>query len=437
MTKAGLRRHINHDTVSRTKLAFPEHQSVSGLCSICAREGFCEIGLKAKTGRTIFPQPYGTAQFGAEKITPHLQDIQILPELFGDEIFFREVKTDMELGGFKVSIPVTVAAMGSTKVANDVTEPLLIGAAKAGIVRVLGENILSTYGEEKFKRDIMLYKENQGKEGGLLVQVNAIEKKMGIIDLALENGADGIEIKIGQAAKQGLGGEIKFTGKETAEKYKKMGFYVIEEGEGRYERHAPPGSLHFDQLRKEIIELSDKDTIVWIKTGMGRGIIKLLNLLDELKRENDAKIGAVTIDGIPGGTGMSPWLIMNETSIPSMSIFSSVEEPYSFDIILAGGFSTGVDVAKALMLGANGVSMGRPFVIAANYRNYPGLTEEQKKKPEWTGVVNFVKAIKEEMQMVCATQRVDHVKYLIGRRQNLYPLSYEAAKMFGLSFELE
>ncbi len=437
MSKAGLRRHINHDTVTRTKLAFPEHQSVSGLCSICAREGFCEIGLKARTGRTLFPQPYGTAQFGAEKITPHLQDIQILPELFGDEIYFRNVKTDMELGGFKVSIPLTVAAMGSTKVANDVTEPLMIGAAKAGIVRVMGENILSTYGEEKFKKDIMLYKENQGKEGGLLVQVNAVEKKMGIVDLALETGADGIELKIGQAAKQGLGGEIKFTGKDVAEKYKKMGFYIIEEGDGRYERHAPPGSLHADELRKEIIELSDRDIPIWIKTGMGRGIIKLLNLLDEINKENGTNVKAVTIDGIPGGTGMSPWLIMNETSIPSLSIFSKIEEGFSFDIIIAGGFSTGIDIAKALMFGANGVAMGRPFVIAANYKNYPGLSEEEKKKPEWTGVVNFVKALKEEMQMVCATQRVDHVKYLIGRRNNLYPLSWEAAKMFGLDFEIE
>lgn len=433
--KKGLRRHVNFDVVSRTKLAFPEHQAVSGLCSICTKEGFCEIGLKAKTGRTIFPEPFGSAQFGAEKETPHLQDIQILPELFGDGVFFKEVDTKVKLGGFKSSIPLVVAAMGSTKVADVNSKTLSIAAAKAGVVRVLGENILATYGEERLKEDISTYKENQKKLGGILVQANAVEKNLGMVEKSLEYGADGIEIKLGQAAKQGLGGEIKFMGKENAEKYKKMGFYVVEEGEEKYERHAPPGSLHEDTLREELIELSDKDIKIWIKIGIGRGIVKLLEFLDEIKKENSINLEAVTIDGLPGGTGMSPWLIMNETSIPSLTIFSSLEEKLSFDIILAGGFSTGMDIAKALMLGANGIAMGRAFLIAANYENYPGISDEEKQKP-WKGVVNFVKALKEELQMVCATQRVKHVSELIGRKQNLYPLSMEAAKMFGLSFKL-
>lgn len=435
--KKPLRRHTNFDIVSKTKLAFPEHQAVSGLCSICTKEGFCEIGLKAKTGRTIFPEPFGSAQFGAEKKTPHLEDIQILPELFGDAVFFKEVDTEVVLGGFKNSIPLVVAAMGSTKVADVNTKTLSIGAAKAGIVRVLGENILATYGEKRLEEDILTYKENQEKLGGILVQVNAVERNVGIVEKALEYGADGVELKLGQAAKQGLGGEIKFMGKEIAEKYRKIGFYVIEERDGKYERHAPAGSLHAETLREELIKLSDMDIKIWIKIGMGKGIIKLLEFLDEIKEENSLNLEAITIDGLPGGTGMSPWLIMNETSIPSPAIFSSLKEELSFDIILAGGFSTGIDIAKALMLGANGVAMGRPFLIAANYENYPGLSEEEKQRKPWEGVVNFVKALKEELQMVCATQRVKHVSALIGRKQNLYPLSTEAAKMFGLSFEIE
>ncbi len=434
--KKPLRRHTNFDIVSRTKLAFPEHQAVSGLCSICTKEGFCEIGLKAKTGRTIFPEPFGSAQFGAEKKTPHLEDIQILPELFGESVFFKEVDTKVKFGGFKSSLPLVVAAMGSTKVADSNTKVLSKGAAKAGIVRVLGENLLATYGEERLRKDIIVYKENQKKYGGILVQINEVEKKAGIIEKAFEYGADGIELKLGQAAKQGLGGEIKFSGKENAEKYRRMGFYIIEERDERYERHAPAGSLREEVLRKELIKLSEYEKPIWIKIGMGKGIIRFLEFLDEIKKESSIKVEAVTIDGLPGGTGMSPWLIMNETSIPSLAVFSSLEESLSFDLILAGGFSTGIDIAKALMLGANAVAMGRPFLIAANYENYPGISEEEKYK-DWKGVVNFVSALKEELQMVCATQRVKHIKELIGRKENLYPLSIEAAKMFGLSFEIE
>ena len=435
--KKPLRRHVNFDIVSRTKLAFPEHQAVSGLCSLCTKEGFCEIGLKAKTGRTIFPEPFGSAQFGAEKKIPHLEDIQILPELFGEGVFFKEVKTHCKIGGFKATLPLVVAAMGSTKVADVNTKTLSIGAAKSGIPRVLGENILATYGKERLKEDIENYKNAQEKYGGILVQVNRVEKDMGIVEKAMEYGADGIEIKLGQGAKQGLGGEVKFTEKEKVEKYKEMGFYILEEREGRYERHAPPGSLIHEKLKDDLIKLSEYEKPIWIKIGMGRGIIKLIEFLEEIKNENSIRIEAITIDGLPGGTGMSPWLIMNETSIASLSVFSSLRKKISFDIILAGGFSTGIDIAKALMLGANAVAMGRPFLIAANFRKFAELSEEKKNASEWSGVVNFTSALKEELQMVCATQRVKDVNQLIGRKQNLYPLSIEAAKMFGLSFEIE
>jgi len=47
--------------------------------------------------------------------------------------------------------------------------------------------------------------------------------------------------------------------------------------------------------------------------------------------------------------------------------------------------------------------------------------------------VNYVKSLKEDLQMVCATQRVRSVKDLKGRRERLYPLTKEAAEVFGLS----
>jgi len=426
-----LRRHLNADVVSRTRLTFKEHQSQSGLCSICVMDGVCEVGLKAKTGRPVFPQPFGTAQFGAEKRLPNLEDIQILPELFGEGVEFTEVETEVEIGGFKCRAPVTVAAMGSTRVAANLAEELSIGAARAGIPIVVGENVFSTYGKEGLEKRIRAFLDHYDGYGGILVQGNANEMRAGILEIAESLGAMGIEIKLGQGAKQGLGGEIKFSDPKEAEKYRKMGYTVRETGDGNFERHSDPGTLTPESLEKVLLSAGETGLPIWVKTGMGTGIRKLIDLLEEAKRNYGLKISCLTVDGFGGGTGMSPWVVMNETSVPSAALFSSELKP-GFDVLLAGGYADGADVAKALMLGASGVALGRPMLIAANAKNYP----DGKELGPGEGIANFVSAVSEELKMICASQRVRKVSDLKSRRENLYPLTEEAARLFGLRPEI-
>jgi glutamate synthase domain-containing protein 2 len=90
---------------------------------------------------------------------------------------------------------------------------------------------------------------------------------------------------------------------------------------------------------------------------------------------SDAKIDLLTIDGAPGGTGMSPWPMMAEWGIPSFYLHSLT---YQFcekmkkkkirvpDIAVAGGFSTEDGVFKAIAMGApyvKAVCMGRALMI--------------------------------------------------------------------------
>jgi isopentenyl diphosphate isomerase/L-lactate dehydrogenase-like FMN-dependent dehydrogenase len=89
------------------------------------------------------------------------------------------------------------------------------------------------------------------------------------------------------------------------------------------------------------------------------------------------------------------------------------------DIIVAGGICEGTDAAKAIMLGADGVAMGRAFLIAA-----------QVNKEE--GVVNFASALKEELQMVCAVLRKKKLTEIKGLRENLFAISQDAKEIFGL-----
>jgi len=415
----GLRRHENADIATRTRLALPEHASVSGICSVCAHEGLCEIGRKAREGKAHLPEPYGTAQFGAEKRLTSLADLQVVPELFGQGQIFPKIRTEATIGGFRCSLPLAVAALGSSKVANDVCEAISSGTAAAGIPRVIGENILATYGKPGYKKVVDPYLQNYKKLGALVAQGNATEIGHGVFELAAELGCHAIEVKLGQGAKQNLGGEIRFESDADAEKYKKLGYFVVKDKQG-YVRHAHPGDILEDGLRQLLIKKAELGLPIWVKIGIGRGILKLIALLDKVKKEQGVPLTCLTVDGFGGGTGLSPWLIMNETCVPAGSLFATLDKKPSFDILLAGGISTGADIAKVMMLGAAGASAARPFIIAA--------TVDPKE-----GIPNYVEALKEEVQMFCASQRVDSAEKLRGRRQNLYALDQAAAATFGVS----
>jgi glutamate synthase domain-containing protein 2 len=83
----------------------------------------------------------------------------------------------------------------------------------------------------------------------------------------------------------------------------------------------------------------------------------------------------VTIDGAPGGTGMSPWRMMVEWGVPTFylqcmayELAQKLAEKGKFvpDLAMAGGFSTEDHIFKVLAMGApyfKAVCMGRALMI--------------------------------------------------------------------------
>jgi glutamate synthase domain-containing protein 2 len=110
---------------------------------------------------------------------------------------------------------------------------------------------------------------------------------------------------------------------------------------------------------------------VTLKTGA----YPMRELAMAIRWSSDAKISLLTIDGAPGGTGMSPWRMMSEWGVPSIYLHSMAYDlclrlakkgSWVPDIAFAGGFSSEDHIFKALALGApycKAVCMGRAIMI--------------------------------------------------------------------------
>ncbi|MDA1188762.1 MAG: FMN-binding glutamate synthase family protein [Chloroflexi bacterium] len=177
--------------------------------------------------------------------------------------------------------------------------------------------------------------------------------------------ANAMEIVLGQGAKPGTGGLL-------------LGQKVSEEIANQ--RDLPPGVDQRSAVRhpdwmgaddliikiEELREVTDYQIPVIIKLGAGR-------VTDDVKLA--AKVGAdiIFMDGMEAGTGASPEMQLDHTGIPTMPALveavRALEElgvREEVQLIIAGGISSGADVAKALALGADAVAIGTAALIALN-----------------------------------------------------------------------
>ncbi|MBA7624456.1 hypothetical protein ES703_31865 [subsurface metagenome] len=139
-----------------------------------------------------------------------------------------------------------------------------------------------------------------------------------------------------------------------------------------FERHSRLGFIDEEGFYAEVQRLRDLEfKRITLKTGA----YGLRELAMAIKWGSKAKIDLLTIDGAPGGTGMSPWRMMEEWGMPSLYLHSAAYEFCKVlsdkgervpDIAFAGGFSSEDGVFKALALGApfaKAVCMGRALMI--------------------------------------------------------------------------
>ena len=193
-----------------------------------------------------------------------------------------------------------------------------------------------------------------------------------------------MELKWGQGAKC-IGGEIKVDTLERALELQKRGYLVTPDPSDpaiqaaftdgairQFERHSRLGFVDEEGFYAEVQRLRDLGAKrVTLKTGA----YPMRELAMAIKWASNAKIDLLTIDGAPGGTGMSPWRMMEEWGVPTFYLQCMANElaeklarqgAFVPDIAIAGGFSTEDHVFKVLALGAphtKAVCMGRALMI--------------------------------------------------------------------------
>ena len=408
---------------------------MSGICTRCVDgcRGGCETWLATFRGREVlYPTGFGDMTAGADKNYPvdysHLSiqgyavGAKGLPKgvkADPDTAIFPVVDTETEYGWTKkvrMKLPIFTGALGSTEIARKNWEHLAVGASISGITIVCGENVcgidpaleLDKNGKVKkspeMDRRVETYRRYHEGYGEILVQMNVEDTRFGVAEYVLEkHKLDTIELKWGQGAKN-IGGEIKVSSLERAIELKKRGYIVLpdptlpeiqaafKDGAIKdFERHSRLGFVTKEGFMNEIARLRK---VGFKRITLKTGAYSAVELAMALRYCADAKIDLLTIDGPPGGTGMSPWPMMNEWGIPSLYLHSLA---YEFcedltkkkvrlpDIAFAGGFSTEDGVFKALAMGApyvKAVCMGRALMIPGMVGKNIGEWIKQKDLPK-------------------------------------------------------
>ncbi|MFH1125515.1 MAG: FMN-binding glutamate synthase family protein [Candidatus Altiarchaeota archaeon] len=450
-------------TVNRSRNVAPS----SGICTRCMDgcKGNCDMFKATFRGRELlYPGPFGEITAGADKDYPvdyshlNIQGYAVgavgLPkgvEPGPDTAIFPKVDTETEYGWkkkVKMKAPVFTGALGSTEIARKNWEHFAIGAAISGITLVCGENVcgidpgLKLDNKKKIKespemdRRINVYREFHEDYGEILVQMNVEDTRLGVAEyVSSKHNLETIELKWGQGAKC-IGGEIKVKTLERAAELKRRGYIVTPDPEDpavqaayksgaikEFERHSRLGFVTKEAFMDEIDRLRG---LGFKRITLKTGAYSMTELAMALRYGSEAQIDLLTVDGAPGGTGMSPWAMMNEWGIPSFYLHSLT---YQFadvlrnkglrvpDIAFAGGLSSEDGIFKALALGApytKAVCMGRGLVI-------PGMVG--KNIAQWIKEKNLPKTVSDygstpEEIFVCYSE----LKERYGKRMDKIPL---------------
>ncbi len=400
----------------------------SGLCTLCRSDcqGKCETFVSSMKGRKLlYPRDFGSTTSGSRNVEHQgvcYNSLRINGYNYGshglanglsdnaDDCIFPNVDISTSFGKSiktKAKVPIMTGALGSTFIAAKYWDSFSIGAALVGYPIVIGENVVGVDKKAILKngrivdapemnRRIDTYlRYHDGENGAIIAQLNVEDTRNGVAEYIIDKYGDDviIELKWGQGAKD-IGGEIQVTSLEYALFLKDRGYVVdpdpkkpeVQEGykAGAIKSFARHSRLGYTDLDSEAaVHANFMESVAYLrKLGYKRITLKtgaygMEALAMAIKYATEAKLDLLTIDGAGGGTGMSPWNMMETWGVPSLHLHAKAREyagilaEQGYDVVdmaFAGGLAREDHIFKALALGApftKLVCMGRSLMIPA------------------------------------------------------------------------
>ena len=331
--------------------------------------------INAEIRRAAATGIYDIRGGGAKRKVPHFDDLLFLGASISRyplEGYREKCKTKVVLGTryakkpIELDIPITIAGMSFGALSGPAKESLGRGASAAGTSTTTGDGGMTA--EERNYSTKLIYQYLPSRYG------------MNPDDLRR---ADAIEVVVGQGAKPGGGGML--LGQKISDRVAEM--RTLPKGIDQRSACRHPDWTGPDDLKIKILELreiTNWNVPIYIKVG---GTRPYYDTALAVKAGADV----VVLDGMQGGTAATQDVFIEHVGLPTLAcIRPAVQALQDLDVyrevqlIISGGIRTGADVAKALALGADAVSIGTAAMIAIG-DNDPKWESEYKKLGTTTG----------------------------------------------------
>jgi glutamate synthase domain-containing protein 2 len=298
---------------------------------------------------------YEIRGLGAKRQLPHFDDLVFLGASLSRYPLegYREKCSSATLLGtrfakrpVKLATPITIAGMSFGALSANVKEALGRAATEIGTSTTTGDGGMTA--EERESSKTLVYQCLPSRYG---------------FDPDDVRRADAIEVVIGQGAKPGGGGML--LGQKVSSRVAAM--RTLPEGVDQRSACRHPDWTGPDDLAikiKELREITDWQTPIYVKVGATR-------VFHDVKLCVHAGADVIVVDGMQGGTAATQLAFIEHVGIPTLAAvrqavdaLEDLNKKQEVQLIVSGGIRTGADVAKALALGADAVSVGQGVLVA-------------------------------------------------------------------------
>src|SRR5580692_4547576 len=329
-------------------------------------EAMARVHEMADTGQ------YPIRGLGAKRKVPTFDDLVFLTasaSRYPLEGYRERCETRTVLGGrhgaqpIELAIPITIAGMSFGALSASAKEALGRGASSVGTSTTTGDGGMTP--EERKASSTLVYQVLPSRYG---------------FDPADLRQADAVEIVVGQGAKPGGGGML--LGQKVNERVAAM--RILPPGIDQRSASRHPDWVGPDDLLikiEELREATEWQVPVYVKVGATR-------VDHDVKLAVAAGADVVVVDGMQGGTAATQDVFIEHAGIPTLPAVRMAAEAlreigarHEVQLIVSGGIRSGADVAKALALGADAVSIGVAALLALGcnrpaYRDANGATHD-------------------------------------------------------------